>query len=274
MARSFKKRRIRSHKQRANAEIARETRRERGPQARKGAKVSRSPLSPIKAIHNLQQEVAFYKKKADTEVKKKWNEKRRNAQLLKTFNAQKVDLKAVKAEAYQLRSTLAFMGKEITEVHRAAESTVQLLEKQFANLEAQTKDLKHERMVLKKRNKRLTLVKQALKKRIAEKQKTSPAVFRLMYRGRYTAQAQSLARLMVTTGTAEENVGLALAEVGKALGVTMGKRQMSRRSVQRFMLESGVASDIQLAYEIIKSGRELEKQKRIDLTFCISRNYI
>jgi len=36
-------------------------------QARKGAKVSRSPLSPIKAIHNLQQEVAFYKKKADTD---------------------------------------------------------------------------------------------------------------------------------------------------------------------------------------------------------------
>jgi len=54
----------------------------------------------------------------------------------------------------------------------------------------------------------------------------------------------------------------------------MGKQQTSRRSVQRFMLESGVAADIQLAYEIIKSGRELEKQKRIDLTFCISRNYI
>jgi len=61
------------------------------------------------------------------------------------------------------------MGKEITEVRRAAESTVQLLEKQFANLEAQMKDLKHKRMVLKKRNKRLTLIKQALKKRIAEK---------------------------------------------------------------------------------------------------------
>jgi hypothetical protein len=75
---------------------------------------------------------------------------------------------------------------------------------------------------------------------------------------------------MVTTGTAEKNVGSALLEVGEVLGVSMGKWRISRRSVQRFMLERGVVADIQLAYEIIKSGRKLEKFKNIDFTSFVS----
>ncbi len=268
MTRSRKKRHFRSYKQRSNPEIARDARRERGScYTGKGAENFRPPLSPIKAINNLQQEVVFYKKKAEVETKQKWNAQRRNARLKKTLEAQKVDLKAVKAEAYQLQSTLAFMGKEIGEVRSAADNTVRVLEGRIANLEAQMKDLNHERKILKKRNKRLILAKQALKKQITEKKRNSPALFRLTYRGQYTAQARSLARLMVTTGTAEENVGLALSEVGEALGVSMGKRRMSRRSVQRFMLERGVAADMQIAYEIIKSGRKSKKPNSSGLTF-------
>jgi hypothetical protein len=172
-----------------------------------------------------------------------------------------MDLKAAKHEAFQLRGALAVMGKEIREVRKAADDTIHLLTGRIANLEACIKYLKHQRTILSKRNQRLTLAKQALKKRISEKRKTRPTLFRMMYQGRYTTQARALARLLVTSGTAEANVGSAIVQIGEALGVSVGEQRMSRRSVQRFMLERGVAADIQLAYEIIKSGRELQSSE-------------
>lgn len=73
----------------------------------------------------------------------------------------------------------------------------------------------------------------------------------MMHKGRYTPAAHSLA----PTGTAEAKVGGALVEIGNTLGVTI-KRRMNKRSVQRFILEKGVAADLQLVYEILKSSSE------------------
>ena len=69
MARSFKKRRIWSHKQRANAEIARETRRERGPQASRDIETKLSmPVNsdkiPLKSHMKLKSERVAELKKA------------------------------------------------------------------------------------------------------------------------------------------------------------------------------------------------------------------
>lgn len=75
----------------------------------------------------------------------------------------------------------------------------------------------------------------------------------MMHKGRYTPAARSLARLLVSTGTAEAKVGNALVEIGDALGIKVNRR-MNKRSVQRFILEKGVAADIQLVYEILKSA--------------------
>ena len=86
-----------------------------------------------------------------------------------------------------------------------------------------------------------------------EKAKKHPETFRMMHKGRYTPAAHSLARLLVSTGTAEAKVGNALVEIGNALGVKV-KRHVSKRSVQRFILEKGVVADIQLVYEILKSA--------------------
>jgi hypothetical protein len=58
---------------------------------------------------------------------------------------------------------------------------------------------------------------------------------------------------LVSTGTAEAKVGDALVEIGNTLGIKVD-RHVNRRSVQQFVLEKGVAADIQLVYKIIKSA--------------------
>jgi len=90
-----------------------------------------------------------------------------------------------------------------------------------------------------------------MKKRATEKMKKLPVRFRMMGKGVYTAQARALARLMVATGTAEEKVGVVLKEIGRNLGVEVG-REMSKRTVGRAVLEGGIAGDIQLAYEMVQ----------------------
>ena len=63
----------------------------------------------------------------------------------------------------------------------------------------------------------------------------------MMYKGRYTPAACSLARLIVSTGTAEAKVGSALVEIRNVLGITIN-RCMNKHSVQRVILEKGVAA--------------------------------
>ena len=57
---------------------------------------------------------------------------------------------------------------------------------------------------------------------------------------------------MVSTGTAEAKVGETLQEIGKSLGVDIPEK-MSKRTIQRSILEVGVAADIQLGYEMAKT---------------------
>ena len=74
----------------------------------------------------------------------------------------------------------------------------------------------------------------------------------MMHKGRYTPAARSLAHLMVSAGAAEARVGDALVEIGNTFGVKIN-RSINKRSVQRFTPERGVAADLQLVYEILKT---------------------
>lgn len=78
-------------------------------------------------------------------------------------------------------------------------------------------------------------------------------IISLMRKGAYTVQARAIARYLVKTGTAESHVGQAIKHLGGMLGLEVNKI-MSRRTVQRAMLEEGVASDLQLGFEMVKSN--------------------
>jgi len=157
----------------------------------------------------------------------------------------------VKTDAYRLRGALEAAGKELAEVKAAADEAIWGLQARIHTLEVACKDLQQERTIFWKRCCCLESALKALKKRANDKAKMCPTLFKMTYKGVYTAQARSLAQMMVMTGTAEAKVGGALQEIGRILGIKI-KRKMSKHTVQRTVLESGVAADIQLAYEMAK----------------------
>ncbi|KAM5530155.1 hypothetical protein V8D89_016178 [Ganoderma adspersum] len=79
--------------------------------------------------------------------------------------------------------------------------------------------------------------------------KNTPTLFRLKTKGVYTPGARALARGLILSGCSQKKVGLVIAMVGNTLGVTV-KEKMSAHLVQRCVVEGGVASDIQIGYEM------------------------
>lgn len=143
-----------------------------------------------------------------------------------------------------------------------ADEAIARLKGRIGKMEAAQRDLNQYCKILWKQCKRLTTAKSTLQKCIMEKRKTQPATFKIMRRGQYTLQMRSLACLLVSSGTAECKVGQALKEIRGILGIEVTK-SISTRSVQHFVLEEGVAADIQLVYKIIKSASKSHTQMMI-----------
>jgi len=180
---------------------------------------------------------------------------RRIGRLKKAVASRKLDLKKLKAEAYRLRSAVSRLNEHLLEVQRDADSSISMLQNRIESLINVQKDLIHQKRICSRRCRRLQHSKRKLKQKVKQMAHKRPERFRLMKKGKYTGEARSLARLMVAAGAAEAKVGTAIISIGNVLGVTVD-RQMNKRSVQRFILEQGIAADVQLVYEIFKSGRK------------------
>ncbi|KAI0047122.1 hypothetical protein FA95DRAFT_1492966 [Auriscalpium vulgare] len=74
-------------------------------------------------------------------------------------------------------------------------------------------------------------------------------------RGRaYKPAMRALARLLVKSGCSQEHIGKAIIYAAKMAGVEIKGKGMSRRTVGRVIKEGGVASNIQLGYEISRAS--------------------
>ncbi|KAH9915346.1 hypothetical protein B0H21DRAFT_703393, partial [Amylocystis lapponica] len=71
----------------------------------------------------------------------------------------------------------------------------------------------------------------------------------LRHRGTFTPQARALARALVKSGCSQHTVATVIARVAHAMGASV-KHNMSRRTVQRAILEGGVAAKVQLGHEM------------------------
>ena len=252
MAREQKKRRKRSQKQRKTTLRAQEA--STNQRCALGETTNHTPFSSSrKTIKGLEEEVQYLKKKVQEGNQRWYKERRRNARAEKAVGVQKENIHEAKAEAKRLRGLTSMLGKNLDEVRKDADESIRRLQDRIERLERALKDLNQRRVVLWKRCKRLTAAKSALKKRMAEMRKARPATFQMMRKGRYTPEARRLARLLVSSGAAERKVGEAMQDIGSVLGVEIKKR-VSARSIQRFVLEKGVAADLQVIYEIIKSA--------------------
>ncbi|KAJ7221761.1 hypothetical protein GGX14DRAFT_388880 [Mycena pura] len=71
--------------------------------------------------------------------------------------------------------------------------------------------------------------------------------------GAYTADARAMARELVNAGCSQEKVGSIIQYVGQKAGGSV-KKKMSRRTVQRALMEGGIAARIQLAHEMVDAN--------------------
>ncbi|KAJ7125578.1 hypothetical protein C8R43DRAFT_1090413 [Mycena crocata] len=83
-------------------------------------------------------------------------------------------------------------------------------------------------------------------------QKAKGSIWALVKNGKYTADARSMARALHKAGCAQGKIGGVIQYVAQKAGLLV-KKKMSRRTVQRLLIEGGVAARIQLAYEMAQA---------------------
>lgn len=203
----------------------------------------------------VQQSVHLLKKQVEVYKTKYYNERRKNKRLGRTVEELKGDVKGMTEQVRTMRATLDRLGREAARTKEELEYEVKGLREKISKLEEGRKELVRDRTVLRKRTQRLLQAKRKLKEKLQHLKRTRPRTFRMMKSGIYTRQARALARFLVATGMAEDKVGVALKQVAGVLGMDVD-RVMTARTVQRCVLEGGVASDIQLTFEMAKASSE------------------
>jgi hypothetical protein len=270
MARSRKRRNKGHHNRRQKKNTAK-------ARAGKAAKAKkRTRTRPHNTSANSIQILENYLKEANAETekwKKKYtNERQRTRRLQKANEQLRAKHTVAKVDAFQARIIIERLANDIEELKKQDSITIAYLQDQIRALDGKRKDLAHDRTVLQKRLRRMKALKQSLS-RSQDAKRTTLGVVKIRERGVYNKRIRQLARYMASTGMAEAKVGEALKEVGKVFGITV-KECMSKRTVQRCILEAGVAADIQLAYEIGKASSmslslyaQLAADRSLELTY-------
>lgn len=151
--------------------------------------------------------------------------------------AEKERDRAIRAEAAAKQEELNTRENTELLLERADSTHLKLL----ARLRESTRQLR----ALEKRCKRFPQVLASYVRRA----KNTPTLFRLKSKGVYTPGARALARGLILSGCSQKKVGHVIKMVGNTLGVTV-KEKMSAHLVRRCVVEGGVASDIQIGYEM------------------------
>lgn len=118
-------------------------------------------------------------------------------------------------------------------------------------LKAKLATSKQENKNLKQRCARIPEIKaRAIKRAVKSSKKEN--TFKLVHKGVYGPQARALARTLVAAKCSQEYVGSVITAVCKSAGVAV-QGKMSRRTVARAVVEGGVASQIQVGYELAQA---------------------
>lgn len=232
--------------------------------AREARELKSARQEDIEAILRLQRafqkhsqqeaRTAVYQVKAKNATKKYQMSQRRAKRMEDANIKHKAHLAALKDENEKLRREAGNSEKENQKLHRDINQVLWDLQNRIAKLSEERKELQREKTNLSRKASRFRAMKKALQER-ARQSASRGHFFKLTHQGVYTKQARRLARYLSSVGTAEAKVGEAISAVGKVIGVEVD-RIMDKRTVKRAVLESGVAAEIQLGYEMAKSDSE------------------
>ncbi|KAF8996903.1 hypothetical protein BDQ17DRAFT_1329686 [Cyathus striatus] len=215
-------------------------------------------LKARQKIKSLNLTCAYYKTKSELSDSRYWKERRRTLYMKKQGSKLKSKLADLKVLMKQFQSDLGWKKGELQGLRETSEHSIQSLQQRLDVIQKSKSELQTEHRKLKKIHQRLLKAKQALEKDEKQRKRKDlqmgkrQQVFQLKHKGVYTTGARKLARYLVSIGTTETMVGAAIQEMGNVLGVDV-KDCMSERTVQRAVLEGGVASEIQLANSLLYS---------------------
>jgi hypothetical protein len=211
--------------------------------------VAPSAIASVRTCKVL--DLSHYKKRYDSEHKKnkRWSKKMKN--LVEKEGRIRESYRVMEKKNAVLEAQVRTLTRQVTEL------SSEMLQEQDLR-----RDIGKQRTAETRRLRRKVL---CLQKRIraakdAEKTKKLSTIKRLRRGRTYSWDVQQMAREMVLSGTAREKVGPTLMKMGSLLGVKPGtyKLKMSQRTVSRIILEGGIASQVQLAYEMAKTpGKSL-----------------
>ncbi|KAF8160013.1 hypothetical protein B0H34DRAFT_797195 [Crassisporium funariophilum] len=197
--------------------------------------------------------VPLLAQQAKTATSRYWNERRRRKRLEKSNAAHKAELKALRADNARLQGDLDMSRKEGLVKEEDAKAVIDCFQERITLLTKERRVHMRERVQLKRKCEQIMRLKARLKTRI-QKQDSHKRVFKLTTRGVYTKQARAMACYLASVGTAEKKIGETIKTIGDMIGVEVD-RVMSSRTVERAVLESGVAAEVQLGYEMAKSDK-------------------
>ncbi|GLB38248.1 hypothetical protein LshimejAT787_0501130 [Lyophyllum shimeji] len=183
--------------------------------------------------------------RSDANATRFWNERRKNQRLSGTVGPLKERATAAETTLVEVRRELQLRVEATEKMREGFEAKISELTRHTTKL-ATTLDLvRKANRALKEKSRRAP---ERLKKAI-DKARSRPKSFQLTHRGMYTPAARALMRAIVQSGCPRNKVGVVIQRVGQFLGIKI-KHAVDRRTVGRAILEGGVASKLQLGYEM------------------------
>ena len=192
--------------------------------------------------------------KAKNATDKYWNERKRSRRLEKSKATQSVDLKRLKEENHRLQKEFEASQKAVKVLEEDAKIVIDIFQRRIVHLTKERREFQKQKVQLKRKSEQISRLKKSIRIRAQQgRQRPHKRVkFKLTMHGVYTRQARAMARYLASVGTAEKKIGETIKTIGEMIGVEVD-RVMDSRTVGRAILESGVAAELQLAYEMAKS---------------------
>ncbi|KAF8167518.1 hypothetical protein B0H34DRAFT_669943 [Crassisporium funariophilum] len=184
-----------------------------------------------------------------------WNERKRRRRLEKSNTAHKAELKALRVENTRLQGDLDMSWKEGLVKEEDVKAVIDCFQERITLLTKERRVHMRERVQLKRKCEQIVRLKVHLKTRI-QKQDSPRCIFKITTRGVYTKQACVMVCYLASAGTAKKKIGKTIKTIGDMISVKVD-HIMSSPTDKHAVLESGVAAEVQLGYEMAKSDSEL-----------------
>lgn len=202
-----------------------------------------------------------------------YNERRRSDRLQASSSQLRLELRTFLSDIISLRNRPVAFEIELQNLRESTSITIQELRAHITSQDIEIGLLKQD-LLVHKRNHRLLQKKynnlknssralHAVSKAKHAAAKKSNA-FSLRRKGVIRREVRQMARILVKAGCGQNHVSRVIQELGNRMGVNVIGR-VSRRSVGRMLLEGGVSSELQLAYELKHATSEPHHSSKIEI---------